>query len=247
MTFDFIFDKWNKLNLKRNIKRAAFDMANGGILLMASDTVYTLVVDGANLGAVNRLRTLKGRASHQREGIIGPAERLFEFIDFDLLKKLNPEITKEKIKELYDANHVGLILPCKKSEVPSYLITEHEMAGEKIPTVMNIWNPKYKVYQYFWNEIKKYPKVIWVGSSANRSALPPFNFHQAHTYFKPHLAKVIRDHGVEKNPYQGSYTIISLIHNPPVVIRKGSIHPEKHPNEFGRFHKILPNLEVPKD
>ncbi len=244
---DFILDSWNKLYLKQKLKKAAFDMSRGGIILMASDTVYTLVVDGANWEAVLRLRKLKGRASHQREGIIGPPDRLLDFIDLSLLEKINPQITKETIKDLYNANHVGLVLPCKKESVPEYLITEHEVAGKKIPTVMNIWNPKYPIYQLFWQELKKYPKVMWVGSSANLSNHPPFNFNQARSHFKSNLSSIIKDRKVEKNPYQGSYTLISLIHNPPRVLRKGSIHPEKHPVEFRRFQEILPNLEVPID
>lgn len=244
---DFLFDKWDKLYLEKRIKKAAADLASGGIILMASDTVYTLSVDGNSWPTVSKLRRIKGRAAYQREGIIGPPEQLFNFIDFELLQKLNPEITKEVIKKIYQANHVGLIVPCRVDAVPEHLVTIHEINGQKIPTVMNIWNSRYPIYQLFQKEIEKYPGVIWVGSSANRSNHPPLNFKEARIFFREHLSSVIRDRKLEKNRFQGSYTLISLIHNPPQVLRKGSIHPEKHPQEFAKFHKALPNLDVPSD
>jgi len=235
----------NKLD--HAIREAAKCMADGKICLFPSEGVYTLALDGKNIEVVTRLREIKGREPNKREGIISPPERLFELMDFSFFKKNKINIDKKKIKALYDCNPLGLIVPCNPKMVPEHLITYREANGEQVPTIMNIWNSKYKIYRKFWKELSKYPHVFWVGTSANKSNQQPMNFKGASAHFAPFLGIAVEDPNLETHPFQGSYTMIDLIQNPPTVSRKGSIHPDYHPKEFAKFYKILPNLVVPKN
>ncbi len=229
------------------IKDAARCMAEGKICLFPSEGVYTLALDGKNIEVVTRLREIKGRETNKREGIIAPPERLFELMDFSFFKRNKINIDKKKIKALYEVNPLGLIVPCNPEKVPEHLITYREVNGEKVPTIMNIWNSKYKIYRKFWKELSKYPHVFWVGTSANKSNQHPMNFRGASTHFAPFLGIAVEDPYLETHPFQGSYTMIDLIQDPPAVSRKGSIHPEYHPKEFEKFYKVLPNLVILKN
>jgi tRNA A37 threonylcarbamoyladenosine synthetase subunit TsaC/SUA5/YrdC len=236
---------WQNYKLKYSVKKTAKHLSGGSICLFPSQGVYTLIVNGNNLEVVQKLRKAKGRDLNKREGLLSPPERLFDFIDFSLLSRINSQISKNTIINLYEANPVGLVLPCKKGVIPEYLITYQETKIGRIPTLMNIWNSKYKIYQLFWKELCDYPEVLWIGSSANLTNNPPLNYKDACRVFSNVLSHTLEDPGLEYHSFKGSYTMISLIDNPPKVLRKGSIHPEEHPDEFQKFKEVLPELIVP--
>lgn len=233
----------NSHRIKSSVREAANHLSNGNICLFPSQGVYTLILDGNNIAVVERLRKAKGRDLTKREGLISPPERINQLIDFSLLNQINPDITPEVVKKIYKANPVGLVVTCKEELVPKHLITYVEIKGKKIPTVMNIWNSDYKLYKLLWKELSK-TNVLWAGSSSNLTNQGSLNFEDSCRVFGSTIAHALKDPELDNHKFQGSYTMISLIENPPKVLRMGSVHPEKHPEDFQRFKEVLPNLEI---
>lgn len=234
--------------LDQQLKEAAKGLAEGKLCLFPSQGVYTLILDGSQPAVVEYSRIVKGRRPEQREATIASPKRLFEYIDFDALRKINPTITKEVISKLYQSNPVGLVVPCDTKRIPQHLVTHHIRGDQKLPTIMNIWNSAYDAYAMLEEQLlRDHPEVIWAGSSANLNNQESLvDYDEAFKTFGEKVSLSVKDPRVENFPYPGSYTIIDLTQNPPVLHRKGSIHPEKHPEQLQKFIEILPNL-VPKD
>lgn len=241
--------EWREIErLQPQLEEAVWHMSEGRAALLPGQGVYVLLMDGKNKKAIEALRSEKGRRQEQREATVVPPSRLFQMVDFDLLNQINPRITRRTIQRIYDAHPTGLILPCLEEKTPPDLITYHEVGGERIATIMNIWLARYRLYKILWKILSQFPDVLSSGSSANRTGFPsPTRFDEAFQYRAKFLSSsiAIKDPFEARHFYQGSHTVINLILNPPVVSRGGSVHPEKHPREFQKFRDILPNLVVP--
>lgn len=235
--------------LRPQLKEAVWHIREGRAVLLPGQGVYVLLIDGNNPEAIGKLRNEKGRRQDQREAIVVPPSRLFQMVDFDRLSKINPQINQMTTQNIYDAHPAGLIVPCLEEKTPPDLITYHEVNGERIATIMNIWLARYRIFEILWEEISQHPDVLLAGSSANRTGFAsPARFEEAYQYRANFVASsiAIRDPNEARHFYQGSHTILSLITNPPEVARMGSVNPVKHPGEFQKFRNILPDLVVPE-
>lgn len=231
--------------LRPELRQAAKDIANGKPCLLPGQGVYVVLIDGNNPDAIDALRYEKGRKSDQREAIVVPPERLFPLIDFDRLNGINPDIDERTIKRIYKAHPVGLIVPCKEDLTPPKLITNHEIDGKSIPTIMNTWLARYQIFAILWEELLQYPDVLLSGTSANRTGFAsPTRFDEAYKYRARFVASAIRDPYEARHFYQGSHDIINLANNPPELVRAVSVDPVRHPREFQKFRDILPDLVV---
>lgn len=247
-----IMDRWGRRqqieHMRPQLEEAAWHISEGRVVLLPGQGVYVLLLNGNNQEAVGKLRSEKGRRQDQREATVVPPSRLFQMVDFDRLSKINPQINRMTIQNIYEAHPAGLIVPCLEEKTPPHLITYHEANGERIATIMNIWLARYQIYKIFWEEISQHPDVLLAGSSANRTGFAsPVCFEEAYRYRVNFVASsvAIRDPYEARHFYKGSHTVLSLIKNPPEVARVGSVHPEKHPREFQKFRDILPDLVVP--
>lgn len=235
--------------MRPQLKEAVWHITEGRAVLLPGQGVYVLLIDGNNPEAIGKLRSEKGRRLDQREATVVPPSRLFQMVDFDRLNQINPQINRKTIESLYKAHPCGLIVPCLEEKTPPDLITYHEISGERIATIMNIWLARYRLYKILWEEMSQYPDVLLVGSSANRTGFAsPVCFEEAYQYRANFLASsiAIRDPHEARHFYQGSHTILSLITSPPEVARIGSVGPVKHLVEFQKFRDILPGIVISK-
>lgn len=229
--------------LRPRIAQAASRIAHGEVVLLPGQGVYVFLLDGYNLQAVERLRATKGRGPNQREATVVHPERLFQLVDFALLKELNPANNRDVVVALYQAHPVGSVLPCREDAVPQHLITYHEIKGRTIPTIMNIWLSRYRIFTLLWREISCYPEVLLAGSSANRTGdASPVVFREAYLNLFSHPPAAIRDPAGGKHFYQGSHTMLDLTRDPAAVDRTGSVDPNRHPRHFKDWKDILPQL-----
>lgn len=235
-----IKNHWEVEKLRPELKNVARHIAEGEASLLPGQGVYVVLLNGKNAETVERLRTAKGRRPEQREATVLPPEKLFGLIDFPLLKEFNPRITREIIADLYKTHPCGLILPCLEEVVPNHLITYHEVEGRQVPTIMNTWVARYRLYDILWGEISRYPDVLLAGTSANCSGVrSPLTFDEAYPYLSKFVAIAIKDPGESDHFYKGSHTIFNLLKDPVEVVREGSVHPEKHPKEFQKFMRVF--------
>lgn len=250
-------DNWRELaypvlrllpfTLEYKAKKTAESVIRGEAVLFPSDSVNTVGMDGRKKEPILRIRKVKGRQSNQREGIIIPANLALKYIDFEKLKEINPEITPEKISELFAANPCGQILPCN-DKVESHLSLDRNVNGKCIRTALFVSNSRYLFWQLLWRELySKDPEIVLVGSSANVRGEPPLDFSRAKKRFSGHVGFTAKDRKVKKHLYPGSYTIFDHITFPSSVYRKGNIHPEKHPEVFKGWVDVLDGrLVIPK-
>lgn len=236
---------WEIRNLRPQLREVAKRIAEEGeIGIFAGQGPYVLYLDGNQPQVVERMRLLKGRVQDQAEATVLPPEIVSDLIDFTTLREFNPEVTIDTIKFLYQAHPVGLIVPCREEAVPNNFIIYRQVGGREIPTIMNVWHPStYKILMYFWEEISRYPNVILAGTSANRTGQQesPICFEDAHRNF-PELTIGIKDPFEGMHFYQTSHTILNLLDS--TITRRGSVDPEKHPEQFQKFRDVLPNLVV---
>jgi len=248
-----IIEMWKRRqqieHMRPQIQEAVSHLVEGRPILFPGQGVYVLLIDGNNQEAIEALRSEKGRRQDQREATVVPPSRLFTMVDFDRLNELNPQINRGTIQRLYRAHPVGLIVPCLEEKTPPDLITYHEVNGETIPTIMNIWLARYRLYKIFWEELSRYPDALSSGSSANRTGFPsPTRFNDAYRFRANFVASsiAVKDPHEALHFYQGSHDVLSLITNPPEVARESSVSSIKHPAEFQKFRDILPNLVISK-
>ncbi|MBI2601115.1 Sua5/YciO/YrdC/YwlC family protein [Candidatus Daviesbacteria bacterium] len=237
--------------LRPQVKKAALKARKGEIILIPADGVYNLSTNGTLPHAVETSRAIKQRTKAHREGMITPPKKLLRYIDLKTLKELNG-IGFEVIDKLYKAGQIGLIIPCLEEVTPSHLITYHEINGKQIPTVLNVWNYKCKIWQLLDKEFSKDPNMLWVGTSANISNNPSItDFATAIETFGQMVSAAIKDPREHRHIYTGSYTVINLAKKIPEVHRIGSIDPNKHPEKFNKLVKVLAsskiNLVIPSD
>lgn len=254
-----IKEHWEIRQLHSQIRKGARHITDKGRIIASGEGigVYVMLIDGSDSEIVEETRQLKGRRPDQREAtVLPPEERLFGLIDFSLLKELNPEVDEETIASLYRAHPLGLVVPAREDTVPAHLITYLQNGDRNVPTILNVWHPPSdRVFSMLWRAIEEVEgrlgtkrKVILAGTSANLSGQSsPTTIREARQSFPRGVALFIKDPKEGRGLYQGSQTIITLVENPPAVVRKGSVHPEKHPEQFQKFRDILPNLRVPAE
>lgn len=236
---------WDVRTLRPELRKAADQLVAGEVGIFPGPGVYVLLMDGSRIEVVNKVRLLKERRQDQREATVVPPERLFDLLDFPLMRELSPNISGNIIRDLYRSHPVGLVLACNPHTTPEHLITYSQVEGGQIPTIMNVWHPPSdRIFPMLWKEVSRYPDIILAGSSANRGGGgSPTTFEEASSNFLPgQIAVAIKDPREGRHPYRGSHTIISLVQDPPLVIRKGSVHPEKNPSQFQKFRDILPSI-----
>ncbi len=235
-----IKNRWAVEKLCPELRHAAQCIAEGKASLLPGLGVYVVLLDGNNGKIVEEMRVAKGRRPEQREATVVPPKKLFELVDFPLLKELNPRITKKVITDMYRVHPCGLILPCREEVVPERLITPHRINGREIPTIMNIWLARYRIFKILWEQISRYPDVLLAGSSANLTGLnSPLTFDEAYPYLSAFVASAVRDPGESDHFYKGSHTVFNLIKNPVEKVRDGSVHSEHHPKEYQKFIRIF--------
>ncbi|GEM_PF-6480153 len=231
--------------LRPKLAIVAEHIAAGELCILPGKGPYGIFFDGRNLKAVEKVREAKGRRPEQREAVFVPPNRLFDLMDFGRLEQINPDIDRKIIEGLYQANPAGLIVPCIKEKTPRHLITHHNIEGEQVPTILNVWISRYRILSILWKKLAKYPEVLLSGTSANLTGSETsLSCATARSSFGEIIAAAIQDPREAEWAYlfPDSTPILDLTKNPPQVVRKASADPVKYPGRLKTFSDILPEL-----
>lgn len=232
--------RWIPGTIEYKLRKAAARVEKGHVVAIPSQSVYTFCTDGSQEVAVKKLNRIKDRPLEQRGGVIvASVERVLDKIDFEVLKEIGCSITPESINRFFEISYGGMVVPCKKDAFPSHLTipSDFEVDGTNVPTILLICNMDYGPWRKFERELTRFPKVIWVGSSANITNEQSLSYDQicCHPRLQEPELKLgmrIRDRSVEEYPFPGSYPLVSLLTNPPIILRYGNMVPETHPEVY---------------
>ncbi|MCG3220541.1 MAG: threonylcarbamoyl-AMP synthase [Candidatus Heimdallarchaeota archaeon] len=203
-------------SIKKSIKLAAELIEEGEIIAFPTDTLYGLGCNVFDENAIRNLFEIKSRdLAKPINVLIGSKEQL------SYVAEKIPDITNKIIKEFWPGD-LTLILH-KKSEIPNILTNGIDTIGVRMPNN--------EVTLRLICEIDK-PLAT---TSANISGKPSItNAIQILENFKDKIPLIL-DGGESKIGKES--TIISLVTEPPSVIRLGSLSIEK-------LKRVIPNLEI---
>ncbi len=235
-----IRNRWQVEGLRPQIESIAKRIADGEVCLMPGRGAYILVVNERDDEAVKQLRKMKQRREDQKESLLLHPEQLPQYINFELLKELNPNISRKAIRDLQSIHPCGLILPCLPDKLSENVITYHEINGRMVPTILNTWVPHYRIFDFLRKALKRYPDVLPGGTSANLRDLPsPLSLGEIHPSLIESAAQVVGDPQELLHAYIGSNTILNGLKNPVETARLGNVDPDINPDWFRDVEKAL--------
>jgi L-threonylcarbamoyladenylate synthase len=184
---------------ENGIRRASVIVKKGGIVIFPTDTVYGLGCDPLNPQAVRTIYRIKGRDESKHLPVLGfSAAEISKIVFFDELSK--------KIADKFWPGPVTLILKIKDYKVERSLNLTNKIA---------VRVPNHPCALALLRECK-----LLVGTSANRSGLPPFE-DAKDVVGKLEGYDLLLDGGKITDPIES--TIVEVNENQLKIIRHGKI------------------------
>lgn len=199
---------------------AAKRLAMNEMVVIPSESVYSVAMNGYNFGMVKATMLAKGRDFREKPGIIESSEVTDRFIDYSILAKIHglPEDEMRRIvSAVYDVTPIGLIVPVYKDALPEHLLTPNSDLDEEIPTALLVWNRRYRPWRWFTSYTARYPHVLDVGTSHNLHGQRALNVGESEEVFG--RVHSVRDPLIDRHPRKGSYPHYDAIRN--IVSRWG--------------------------
>lgn len=190
-------------NLKEAAKKAAAVLKKGGIVAYPTDTVYGLGVSISDSGAIERLRTLKGRERKKPVSVI--VENVHHIKECGTLTLL-----AEKFAQTHLPGALTLVIPAGKN-MPDSLIMNGAV-GVRIPN------------EPFCLALAKEYGKPFTTTSANKAGMgTPRNVQGLMEHFGMNLGQIdlIIDGG--ERPGASPSTVISCVGETPYVLREGAL------------------------
>jgi L-threonylcarbamoyladenylate synthase len=184
---------------ERGIRKASDTVKRGGVVVFPTDTVYGLGCDPRNIQAVRTIYRIKGRDKSKYLPVLGYSlAEISKIAVFDQLSK--------KIAEKFWPGPVTLVLKIKDYEIARSLVLTNRIA---------VRVPNHPCTLALLRECK-----LLVGTSANRSGLPPFS-DAKDIIDKLEGYDVLLDGGKITDPTES--TVVEVKENRLKIIRSGKI------------------------
>lgn len=185
---------------------AAKLVAGNKLVIVPSETVYSIAMNGYNRGVVEAAMQVKKKPKTDRPGIIEPPSKTAQFIDYQVFADLHGRSVEQMnrvVNALYQITPMGLIVPVVRDALPEHLIARHKRFD--IPTALFVWNNRYKPWVWFTEATAKYLHVLDVGTSVNEHQKGSLTPRQARRLFGDLIAGAIEDPLIARHPHPGSY------------------------------------------
>jgi len=184
-------------------------LCEGGVVLMATDTLYGLAADAQNAEAMERVYAIKGRAREQAvQTIVADMAMVEEYAELDA--------TARKIAGRFLPGPLTLVVP-KKRGSGERVLSGNENIGLRIPT-----------HDFCLAVAREFGKPI-TATSANRSGMVPERSVDAIlAQLGDHAAGIalVIDEGVL--PARPATTVVECLPGKPLrIIREGAIPAEE--------------------
>lgn len=224
--------------IKVKIEVAARLVAGNKHIILPSESVYSIVMNGYNCAVVEAAMRTKGKPESHRPGIIESPSVTQRFIDFQTLAEIHSkpvEEMREVFDRVYQITPIGLIVPVLNDALPAHLTTNHRELG--VPTVLAVWNNRYKPWRWFTAATAKYPHVLDVGTSVNEHHKESLSPLQARRVFGKLIVGVVEDPLINRHPNPGSYPHYDMLTGK--IIRLGYLVPDEHKSIIDSIKSFL--------
>lgn len=196
-------DPLNPLN--EHLTQVVDILSKGGIVILPTETVYTIAVDATSKDAVEKVYRLKGRGFNKPLHVVLPSLEM---------ARIYVEVTPEayQLADRFLPGPLTLILPQKGGVLPGILTSGIPTLGIRIPGLP------------LCLEIAKMFGKPYTTTSANLSGSNnPYSIKQVLKSFEKHIRDIGLVVDIGELPRNSPSTLLDLTSKPPKILRQGPI------------------------